>query len=172
MEATISPPELRFIVTLLREINGLLLSLALMILFLFCLVVGLVFLSLCDLVILTLSLSFDFVLYASESLNSLSSLSRSTLPACDLESRPTKLIRCIILKRLRTISLDRLDILKEDLFVHEHVVMNPTSVGIRHLHLYMNPKIKQLAIKRVDEYGFVDSKNLLDMVSSSKRGIF
>ncbi|GJS92869.1 hypothetical protein Tco_0799837 [Tanacetum coccineum] len=51
------------------------------------------------------------------------------------------------------ISLDRLDILKEDLFKHEHVVMNPTSAGMRHLHLhlYMNPEIKQLAIKNKRE---------------------
>ncbi|GJR04831.1 hypothetical protein Tco_0527815 [Tanacetum coccineum] len=61
------------------------------------------------------------------------------------------------LESLLTISLDRLDILKEDIFEHEHVVMNPTSAGMRHLHLhlYMNPEIKQLAINRVDEYGFV-----------------
>ncbi|GJW40568.1 hypothetical protein Tco_0066413 [Tanacetum coccineum] len=72
------------------------------------------------------------------------------------------------LKSLLTISLDRLDILKEDLFEHEHVIANPTPAGMRHhhLHLYMNPEIKQLAIKRVD------SKNLLDRVSSSKRRIF
>ncbi|GJR97978.1 hypothetical protein Tco_0270152 [Tanacetum coccineum] len=78
----------------------------------------------------------------------------------------------------------------------EHVVMNPTLAGIRHhhLHLYVNPEMKQLEIKRVDEYGFVirldlvrltfgsvgpfysiiyctcdqvDSKNLLDRVSRS-----
>ncbi|GJV64129.1 hypothetical protein Tco_1474957 [Tanacetum coccineum] len=61
------------------------------------------------------------------------------------------------LESLLTISLDRLDILKEDLFEHEHVVVNPTPARMRHhhLHLYMNPEIKQLAIKRVDEYGFV-----------------
>ncbi|GKA62603.1 hypothetical protein Tco_0762122 [Tanacetum coccineum] len=55
------------------------------------------------------------------------------------------------LESLLTISLDRLDILKEDLFEHEHVVMNPTSAGMRHhhLHLYMYPEIKQLAIKRI-----------------------
>ncbi|GKA17350.1 hypothetical protein Tco_0697187 [Tanacetum coccineum] len=48
-------------------------------------------------------------------------------------------------------------LLSFDLFEHEHVVMNPTSAGMRHLHLYlyMNLEIKQLAIKRVDEYGFV-----------------
>ncbi|GJR47987.1 hypothetical protein Tco_1316090 [Tanacetum coccineum] len=77
------------------------------------------------------------------------------------------------LESLLTISLDRLDILKEDLFEHEHVVVNPTPAGMRHhhLHLYMNPEIKQLAIKRVDEYGFVirDSKNLLDRVFQLKR---
>ncbi|GJY87492.1 hypothetical protein Tco_0502120 [Tanacetum coccineum] len=55
------------------------------------------------------------------------------------------------LESLLTISLDRLDILKEDLFEHEHVVVNPTPAGMRHhhLHLYMNPEIKQLAIKRI-----------------------
>ncbi|GKB89017.1 hypothetical protein Tco_0961289, partial [Tanacetum coccineum] len=36
-------------------------------------------------------------------------------------------------------------------FELEHVVMNRTSAGMRHLHLhlYMNPEIKQLAIKRI-----------------------
>ncbi|GJW23225.1 hypothetical protein Tco_0033847, partial [Tanacetum coccineum] len=55
------------------------------------------------------------------------------------------------LESLLTISLDRLDILKEDLFEHEHVVVNLTPARMRHhhLHLYMNPKIKQLAIKRI-----------------------
>ncbi|GJZ42307.1 hypothetical protein Tco_0589193, partial [Tanacetum coccineum] len=67
------------------------------------------------------------------------------------------------LESLLTISLDRLDILKEDLFEHEHVVVNPTPAGMRHhhLHLYMNPEIKQLAIKRVDEYGFVIRPDLV-----------
>ncbi|GJV91380.1 hypothetical protein Tco_1539193 [Tanacetum coccineum] len=55
------------------------------------------------------------------------------------------------LESLLTISLNRLDILKEDLFEHEHVVVNLTPAGMRHhhLHLYMNPEIKQLAIKRI-----------------------
>ncbi|GKF71459.1 hypothetical protein Tco_0207573, partial [Tanacetum coccineum] len=70
---------------------------------------------------------------------------------------------------LLTISLGRLDILKEDLFEHEHVVMNQTSTGMTHLHLhlYMNPEIKQLAIKRVDEYGFVIRPDLVRLNSSS-----
>ncbi|GJU78073.1 hypothetical protein Tco_1275143 [Tanacetum coccineum] len=73
------------------------------------------------------------------------------------------------LESLLTISLDRLDILKEDLFEHEHVVMNPTSAGMRHLHLhlYMNPEIKQLAIKCVDEYGFVIRSDLVRLTSGS-----
>ncbi|GJU67798.1 hypothetical protein Tco_1254057 [Tanacetum coccineum] len=80
------------------------------------------------------------------------------------------------LESLLTISLDRLDILKEDLvyqsfaeFEYEHVVMNPTSAGMRHLHLhlYMNPEIKQLAIKRVDEYGFVIRPDLVRLTSDS-----
>ncbi|GJS50969.1 hypothetical protein Tco_0624331 [Tanacetum coccineum] len=56
-----------------------------------------------------------------------------------------------------------------DFFEHEHVVMNPTSAGMRHLHLhlYMNPKIKQLAIKRVDEYGFVIRPDLVRLTSRS-----
>ncbi|GJZ34751.1 hypothetical protein Tco_0580568 [Tanacetum coccineum] len=40
-----------------------------------------------------------------------------------------------------------------DFFELEHVVMNPTSAGIRHHHLHL----------------YVDSKNLLDRVSSSKQ---
>ncbi|GKC87372.1 hypothetical protein Tco_1148021, partial [Tanacetum coccineum] len=73
------------------------------------------------------------------------------------------------LESLLTISLDRLDILKEDLFEHEHVVVNPTPAGMRHhhLHLYMNPEIKQLAIKRVDEYGFVIRPDLVRLTSGS-----
>ncbi|GJY50377.1 hypothetical protein Tco_0441224 [Tanacetum coccineum] len=51
------------------------------------------------------------------------------------------------LKSLLTISLDRLDILKEDLFEHEHVVMNPTSARMRlqhcHLYLHLNVSDKQ-----------------------------
>ncbi|GJR76104.1 hypothetical protein Tco_0088469 [Tanacetum coccineum] len=74
------------------------------------------------------------------------------------------------LESLLTISLDRLDILKEDLLVYEHVVMNPTSAGTRHLHLhlYMNPKIKQSAIKRVDEYGFVIHPDLVGLTFGSE----
>ncbi|GJU27140.1 hypothetical protein Tco_1165761 [Tanacetum coccineum] len=54
-------------------------------------------------------------------------------------------------------------------FEHEHVVMNPTSAGMRHLHLYlyMYPEIKQLAIKRVDEYGFVIRLDLVRLTSGS-----
>ncbi|GJZ92344.1 hypothetical protein Tco_0664409, partial [Tanacetum coccineum] len=73
------------------------------------------------------------------------------------------------LESFLTISLKRLDILKEDLFEHEHVVMNRTSAGMRHihLHLYMNPEIKQLAIKCVDEYGFVIRLDLVRLTSDS-----
>ncbi|GJV41936.1 nucleotide-binding alpha-beta plait domain-containing protein [Tanacetum coccineum] len=47
--------------------------------------------------------------------------------------------------------------LYEGFFIeHEHVVMNPTSAGMRHHHLYL----------------YVDSKNLLERVSSSKRRVF
>ncbi|GKE01649.1 hypothetical protein Tco_1389632, partial [Tanacetum coccineum] len=60
------------------------------------------------------------------------------------------------LESLLTISLDRLDIFEgrsciSEFFEHEHVVVNPTPAGMRHhhLHLYMNPEIKQLAIKRI-----------------------
>ncbi|GJR32934.1 hypothetical protein Tco_1109166 [Tanacetum coccineum] len=73
------------------------------------------------------------------------------------------------LESLLIISLDRLDILKEDLFEHEHMVVNPTPAGMRHhhLHLYMKPEIKQLAIKRMDEYGFVIRLDLVRLTSSS-----
>ncbi|GKA91545.1 retrovirus-related pol polyprotein from transposon TNT 1-94, partial [Tanacetum coccineum] len=74
---------------------------------------------------------------------------------------------------LLTISLDRLDILKEDLIYqsHEHMVINLTLAGMRHLHLhlYMNPEIKQLAIKRVDEYGFVIRPDLVGLTFGSVR---
>ncbi|GJY48313.1 hypothetical protein Tco_0438269 [Tanacetum coccineum] len=58
------------------------------------------------------------------------------------------------LESLLTIYLDRLDILKEDLFEHEHVVVNLTPAGMRHhlLHLYMNPEIKELAINNYNSY--------------------
>ncbi|GKA64260.1 hypothetical protein Tco_0763866, partial [Tanacetum coccineum] len=54
-------------------------------------------------------------------------------------------------------------------FEHEHVVMNPTLAGMRHLHLhlYMNPEIKQLAIKRVDEYGFIQRISLTGFPAQS-----
>ncbi|GJS68915.1 ribonuclease H-like domain-containing protein [Tanacetum coccineum] len=54
------------------------------------------------------------------------------------------------LESLLTISIDRLDILKEDLeirFEHEHVVMNSTPAGMRHHHLH-------LYIQRISLTGF------------------
>ncbi|GJW60536.1 putative reverse transcriptase domain-containing protein [Tanacetum coccineum] len=50
------------------------------------------------------------------------------------------------LESLLTISLDRLDILKEDLFEHEHVVMNSTSAGIRHHHLHLYVEFKRFSL--------------------------
>ncbi|GJZ99383.1 hypothetical protein Tco_0671934, partial [Tanacetum coccineum] len=114
-----------------------------------------------------LSLSFDFV-FTSEIFKSLSfcldSLCRLEILCLDQHAHTLH-----HLESLLTISLDRLDILKEDLFEHEHVVMNPTSAGFRHLHLhlYMNPEIKQLAINRVDEYGFVIRPDLVRLTSGS-----
>ncbi|GKE33975.1 hypothetical protein Tco_1453297, partial [Tanacetum coccineum] len=108
-----------------------------------------------------LSLSFDFV-FCSEIFKSLSFnlvyLCRLAILCLDQHAHTSHLF-----KSLLTISLDRLDILKEDLFEHEHVVMNQTSARMRHLHLhlYMNPEIKQLAIKRMDEYGFVIRPDLV-----------
>ncbi|GKB39727.1 hypothetical protein Tco_0884669 [Tanacetum coccineum] len=124
-------PRSEFIVTLLREINEI------------------------AFVVKPLSLSFDFV-FASKIFKSLSfrldCLCHLAILCLDQHAHTLH-----HLESLLTISLDRLDILKEDLLVYEHVVMNPTSVGMRHLHLYlyMNLEIKQLAIKSVDEYGFV-----------------
>ncbi|GKA55523.1 hypothetical protein Tco_0754595, partial [Tanacetum coccineum] len=99
-----------------------------------------------------LSLSFDFV-FTSEISKSLSfSLDRLCLLAilC-LDQHAHTLYH---LESLLTISLDRLDILKEDLLVYEYVVMNPTSAGTRHLHLhlYMNPVIRY--IQRISLTGF------------------
>ncbi|GJT00357.1 hypothetical protein Tco_0821526 [Tanacetum coccineum] len=112
-----------------------------------------------------LSLSFDFV-FTSEIFKSLSfCLNRlCCLAILCLDQHAHTLHH---LESLLTISLDRLDILKEDFFEHDHVVMNPTSAGMRHLHLhlYMNPEIKQLAIKRVDEYGFVIRPDLIQRIS-------
>ncbi|GKB24571.1 reverse transcriptase domain-containing protein [Tanacetum coccineum] len=56
-----------------------------------------------------------------------------------------------------------------DFIEHEHVIMNPTSAGMRHLHLhlYMNPEIKQLAIKRVVEYGFIQRISLTGFPAQS-----
>ncbi|GJV71803.1 hypothetical protein Tco_1491798 [Tanacetum coccineum] len=73
------------------------------------------------------------------------------------------------LESLLTISLDRLDILKEDLIYQSSCGMNSTPAGMRHhhLHLYMNPKIKQLAKKRVDEYGFIIRPDLVRLTSGS-----
>ncbi|GKE24657.1 hypothetical protein Tco_1436169 [Tanacetum coccineum] len=96
-----------------------------------------------------LSLSFDFV-FTSEISKSLSfsyeRLCRLAILCLDQHAHTLH-----HLESLLTISLNRLDILKEDLFEHEYVVMNPNSAGMRHLHLhlYMNPEIKQLAIKRI-----------------------
>ncbi|GJZ81302.1 hypothetical protein Tco_0646296 [Tanacetum coccineum] len=106
-----------------------------------------------------LSLSFDFV-FTPEIFKSLS----FCLVILCLDQHAHTLHH---LKSLLTISFDRLDILKKDLFEHKHVIMNKTSAGMRHLHLhlYMNPEIKQLAIKRVDEYGFVIRPDLIQRIS-------
>ncbi|GJU72576.1 putative ribonuclease H-like domain-containing protein [Tanacetum coccineum] len=110
-----------------------------------------------------LSLSFDFV-FLSEIFKSLSfRLDRLChLAILCLDQHAHTLHH---LESLLTISLDRLDILKEDLFEHKH----PTSAGIRHhhLHLYVNPEIKQLAIKRVDEYGFIQRISLTGFPAQS-----
>ncbi|GJU50469.1 retrovirus-related pol polyprotein from transposon TNT 1-94 [Tanacetum coccineum] len=100
-----------------------------------------------------LSLSFDFV-FTSEIFKSLSfcldRLCRLAILCLDQHAHTLH-----HLESLLTISLDRLDILKEDLFEHEHVVMNPTSAGMRHLHLhlYMNPEIKIKVKKTKTESG-------------------
>ncbi|GKB44713.1 copia protein [Tanacetum coccineum] len=105
-----------------------------------------------------LSLSFDFV-FASEIFKSLSfCLDRLChLAILCLDQHAHTLHH---LESLLTISLDRLDIFEgrsciSEFIEHEHVVMNPTSAGMRHHHLHL----------------YVDSKNLLDRVSSSKRRI-
>ncbi|GJW87279.1 putative ribonuclease H-like domain-containing protein [Tanacetum coccineum] len=74
------------------------------------------------------------------------------------------------LESLLTISLDRLDILKEDL-EYQTCGNESDSAGMRHLHLhlYMNPEIKQSAIKRVDEYGFVIRPDLVGLTFGSVR---
>ncbi|GKC08211.1 hypothetical protein Tco_0999821 [Tanacetum coccineum] len=112
-----------------------------------------------------LSLSFDFVFTfeISKYLSfSLERLCRLAILCLDQHAHTLH-----HLESLLTISLDRLDILKEDLLAYERLVMNPTSAGMRHLHLYpyMNPEIKQLAIKRVDEYGFVILPDLIQRIS-------
>ncbi|GJZ49925.1 hypothetical protein Tco_0604115 [Tanacetum coccineum] len=162
-------PRSEFIVTLLHEINEIafvvkLLSLSWS-------------LSCCRLVpscfmifdLEPLSLSFDFV-FMSEIFKSFSfSLDRLCHLAILCHDQHAHTLH--LLESSLIISLDRLDILKEDLFEHEHVVMNPNSAGMRHLHLhlylYMNPKIKQLAIKRLDEYGFIIRPDLVRLTSGS-----
>ncbi|GJU51869.1 retrovirus-related pol polyprotein from transposon TNT 1-94 [Tanacetum coccineum] len=119
-----------------------------------------------------LSLSFNFV-FSSEIFKS---LSFRLYLLCHLE------ILCLDqyahtlhhLESLLTISFDRIDIFEgrsciSEFFEHEHVVMNPTSAGIRHHHLYLyvNLEIKQLAIKRMDEYGFIIRPNLVRLTFGS-----
>ncbi|GKE19289.1 hypothetical protein Tco_1426866 [Tanacetum coccineum] len=104
-----------------------------------------------------LSLSFDFV-FLSEIFKSFTfSIDRLCHLAILCHDQHAHTLHIIEISLI--ISLDRLDILKEDLFKHEHVVMNPTSAGMRHLHLhlYMNLEIKQLAInliQRISLTGF------------------
>ncbi|GJX53943.1 hypothetical protein Tco_0282312, partial [Tanacetum coccineum] len=113
-----------------------------------------------------LSLYFDFV-FTSEILKSLSfsldSLCHLVFLCHDQHAHTLHLLESSLI-----ISLDRLVILKY-VFEHEHVVMNRTSAGMwhLHLHLYMNPKIKQLAIKRVDEYGFIQIISLTGFPAQS-----
>ncbi|GJV49981.1 putative reverse transcriptase, RNA-dependent DNA polymerase [Tanacetum coccineum] len=57
---------------------------------------------------------------------------------------------------LLTISLDRLDILKKDLFEHEHVVMNPTSVGMGYRHHRITYRIQMnLLDRKIEEEVYV-----------------
>ncbi|GJR15586.1 hypothetical protein Tco_0798238 [Tanacetum coccineum] len=93
-----------------------------------------------------LSLSFDFV-FTSEIFKSLFfSLDRLCLLAilC-LDQHAHTLYH---LESLLTISLDRLDILKEDLFKHEHVVMNPTLAGMGYRHHRITCKFTLVIINR------------------------
>ncbi|GJW19669.1 hypothetical protein Tco_0027105 [Tanacetum coccineum] len=160
-------PRSEFIVTLLHEINEIsfvvkLLSLSWS-------------LSCCRLVpscfvifdLDPLSLSFNFV-FMSEIFKSFSfSLDRLCHLAILCHDQHAHTLHLLEISLI--IFLDRLDILKEDLFEHKHVVMKPISTGMRHLHLhlYMNPEIKQLAIKRVDEYGFVIRPDLVRLTFGS-----
>ncbi|GKC39559.1 hypothetical protein Tco_1051943 [Tanacetum coccineum] len=54
------------------------------------------------------------------------------------------------LEILLTISIDRLDILKKDLFEHAHVVMNPTLAGLGYRHHRITCKFTLVII---DRYG-------------------
>ncbi|GJZ38098.1 hypothetical protein Tco_0584289 [Tanacetum coccineum] len=154
-----------------------------------------------------LSLSFEFV-FTSEISKSLSfSLERlCRLAILCLDQHAHTLHH---LKRLLTISLDRLDILKEDL-VYQSLRKNPLSYKNSKSYMvssiamkrecgsdddeqrrpqyfsiinspgliiswneaspslsYMNPEIKLVAIKRVDEYDFVIRPDLVRLTSSS-----
>ncbi|GKA37224.1 putative reverse transcriptase domain-containing protein [Tanacetum coccineum] len=99
------------------------------------------------------ALSFDFV-FMSGDLKSLSFI-LIDLPPLRFVSRPTCSMTLHLLESSLIISLDRLDILKEDLVYQSLRNWNE------------NPKIKQLAINRVDEYGFVIRPDLVRLTSGS-----
>ncbi|GKC88239.1 hypothetical protein Tco_1148888 [Tanacetum coccineum] len=111
-----------------------------------------------------LLLSFDFIFTSeiSKSLSfSLERLFHLAILYLDQHAHTLHHLGSLLTISLDNYCLDNLD------FEHEHVVMNPTSAGMRHLHLhlYMNPEIKQLAIKCVDEYGFVIRLDSIQRIS-------
>ncbi|GJW15887.1 hypothetical protein Tco_0020020 [Tanacetum coccineum] len=99
----------------------------------------------------------------------------------EMSSRESTLMQCILGMDRRIADLERrppgpqlvpsccvifdLEPLSLSFDFHEHVVMNSAGMRHLHLHLYMNPEIKQLAIKRVDEYGFVIRPDLIQRIS-------
>ncbi|GJV69177.1 reverse transcriptase domain-containing protein, partial [Tanacetum coccineum] len=114
-----------------------------------------------------LSLSFDFV-FSSEIFKSLSiRLDRLChLAILYLDQHAHTLHH---LESLLTISLDILDIFEGRSCISEFVRKTLSGRRHHHLHLYMYPEIKQLAIKHVDEYGFVIRPDLVGLTSGSMR---
>ncbi|GJZ11332.1 hypothetical protein Tco_0546091 [Tanacetum coccineum] len=112
-----------------------------------------------------LSLSFDFV-FMSEIFKSLSfsldHLCHLAILYLDQHAHTLHLLESLRAITLDNLCLDNLDILKEDL---EYQSLR--KMRYLHLHLYMNPEIKQSAIKVLDEYGFVIRLDLVGLASSS-----
>ncbi|GJX30018.1 hypothetical protein Tco_0238097 [Tanacetum coccineum] len=117
-----------------------------------------------------LSLSFDFVFTSEISISlsfSLDRLCHLAILCLDQHAHTLHHLESLLTISLDNHCLDNLDILKEDLEYQSFAKSDSAGIRNLHLYLYMNPDIKQLAIKHVDEYGFVIRPDLVRLTFGS-----